>query len=319
MKSKDGESSLFQWLFRREDGGRADAARRFGGGSGEPVQALDVFFLVDPSTFVDRQILLLAIDALAHFAGGGERPLRVKVVHRAAVDEGLRACFDQVPGLDCVHATLSANSAPDLELAMGHRWREYAALAVARSTQAPFYLVMDESCICVRPLLPAALVAGERALSQWEAIDRHPENLAASLTLLHTGARPGQGLSTLPTIFSTALALRTLQRVADASPSGSADSKLAAASAAHEIWSANSLYSMACLDELPDQHRVAHEDGAFAALHGDANIWDDDTPLEGWDPVDWVRKATHGQFIVVKTGDPDRARTAASLCYGLLR
>lgn len=277
---------------------------------------VELVFLVDEPGIAQPQQLLAAVDILSSFVPAGER-LPLTVVHRRPADADRLEMFDRVPRLACHHVgsedVLGANVH---ESQFGRHWRDAVALALARFVQTRFYLVMDCTSICIRPFSVSGLLENDRAITQWEPSEVHPPATAGALALVGASRMPSSMISTFPLLLSRELgesALTALARVGRKL----AMTCLAEATERQHAWSANAVYSAAAGDMLSDFHRPAHVHEVMKALHGDAPVWSDDDDVSRWNPAEWRRLATHGQFVVVQGQDPARVRRLLSRCYAL--
>jgi hypothetical protein len=273
-------------------------------------------FLVDEPGVAQPQQLLAAVDIMASFAPAGER-LPLTVVHRRPADADMLDIFDRVPRVACHHVRSDEVLGSSVQEAQfGRHWRDAVALALARFVRARFYLVMDCTSICIRPFSPGALLEDDRAITQWEPADVHPPVTAGALALVGASRMPSPMISTFPFVLSRDLAETALAAVARVGRK-LAIVCLAEATERQHAWSANAVYSAAAGDALGNLHRPAHTEDIMKALHGDANVWSDQDDVSRWNPAEWRRLATHGQFLVLQGQDPARVRRLLSRCYAL--
>lgn len=278
---------------------------------------VQTYFLVDELTPVRTQQCLAALDLLSSFnATGSDLPLTV--VHRQPPTPEALELFDSTPRLCCTHLRGDALTGGTGSSAMlGHQWRDFVALALAGLTEADFYLVLDPTAMCIRPLDPKALIEEGLAVTQWESADLHTESTAVAQALVGLDEPPSEVLSTFPFVLSRPLAQKALQRV-ESHGGRPALECILEATAANQPWTANALYSCAAGSTLSRHHRATESGGVRRALHGDANVWDDSTELSDWNPASWRNLATHGHFLVIQGSDPQRMRKALSKCYELV-
>jgi hypothetical protein len=280
---------------------------------------LEWIYLLDEPQAVATETLRASIDTLA-CQYVGDRPLPLTVLHRGGVDAARRRLFDAARRLDCTHLDGSAlGPDPVVHGEYAHLWRHAAALSWARQARAPWYGVLDDTTITLRPLEPGRLFDGERAVSQWEPANTHPQALVTAQELAGGRDAPAQAISTAPALLCTALAQHAL-RVIEGHGPGTAEQRLAAFAGEGRDVAFNLVYSVAAgAAELARHHRPALEQGHLAALHGDVCLWGGEPDLDKWDPAAWAAVTHHGQFLVVKCQDPKARRGIAARSYGVLR
>jgi len=279
---------------------------------------IEAYFLLDTPRRAEVQQVLAAVDLLTLFRSS-DAPLKLTVVHREAPSAATTDMFDSTPGLACKHVTFEAlGGSQAISLGLGHCWRDYAALTLARSVESEFYLVLDATSLCIRTFDPADLIEHGKAVTQWEASTVHPACEASAKALLKLSQTPGAIVSTFPFVLATKLAREALDRL-EAANGARAETVLFEQSSHGRPWSANAVYSCSAGTlKLRRFHRPTDHRGVVKTLHSDINIWDDSTDLEGWNPSRWAQLATHGQFLVVKVSDQVRQRGILSKCYALV-
>lgn len=283
-----------------------------------PTEAgVEAYFLLDQPAAVQTQQVLAAVDLLSAFSNAAA-PLPLAVVHCEPPSAAMREIFDSAPGLRCRHVDYAAIGGDAvLGAALGPYWRHHAALALSRVVQSDFYLVLDATSICIRPLSPRALIEDGRAITAWESASVHADSSATAQALLKAPRMPDPIVSTFPMVLARALANATLDRIESVGGQPAAQC-LAKATADGHPWSANALYSCAAGSALNHHHRPMQLNQVTRSLHGDANVWNDAADLTDWDPARWRRLATHGQFLVIQGTDPGRLRRVLSKCYPLV-
>ncbi|HMK89359.1 MAG TPA: DUF6492 family protein [Methylocystis sp.] len=147
------------------------------------------------------------------------------------------------------------------------------ALYFAANCEAEFALVLPVGAFAIGPLSASTLLPRNRARTQWESVDYHPDWWRNARSL--TGRTPlsgWEGPTILPAILSAELARWTLDLISR--EAGGADPKAAlrAAIDASKNWSAMTLYAAAAGSRLTQFH---HDSFASRAtpLHSSAMLW----------------------------------------------